>query len=181
MSAKKKQREEAQRKPRRLGIAGAVVLVLAGAGWYGLYWQPKQIAAEAQASLEQGDVLRGQGQIDEAAGQYRRAIELKPDWAQAWSNLAVTDAALERFAAAIPNFERALALDPKHFEAQIGYAISLDGLGDFLGAEKHYEKALAIRSDFGGVYYNLGYLYQKQGLYVEAAEQYEEAVRRLPN
>ena len=31
------------------------------------------------------------------------------------------------------------------------------------------------------MYYNLGYLYQQQGLYAEAAAQYEKAVRLVPN
>ena len=58
--------------------------------------------------------------------------------------------------------------------------VSLDGLGRFLAAEDSYKKALALRPDFGAVYYNLGYLYQQQGLYPEAATQYEEAVRLVP-
>ena len=181
MGVKIKEREQAQRRARRLwaGVAGLALVV--GLGWYGLYWHPKQVEQAAQTAIEQGDQLRGQNRMDEAARHYLRATELKPDLAQAWSNLAMTHAAAERFSEALPHFERALALDSGHFEAQIGLAISLDGLGRFLQAEEAYVQALALRSDYGGVYYNLGYLYQQQGLYAEAAVQYEEAVRRIPD
>ena len=69
---------------------------------------------------------------------------------------------------------------PSHFEARIGLALSLGELGQFLAAEDSYKKALALRPDFGAIYYSLGYLYQQQGLYAEAAAQYEEAVRLMP-
>lgn len=117
MSPNKKNRERVPR--RRLFYLGAAALVLAlGVG--GSYWYGQYRATAAQKADEQGDRLRAQGQMDEAARHYQQAVALAPDLAQAHSNLGVTQAALERFDAAVPHFERALALAPAHFEARIG-------------------------------------------------------------
>ena len=105
MGNKRKERDRAVGASRRRWIAAAVVAVVAGASWYGLYWHPKQVEKAAQTALRQGDQLRGQNRMDEAAAHYRRATDLKPDWAQAWTNLAMTHAAAERFAEALPLYE----------------------------------------------------------------------------
>ena len=119
--------------PRRLFYIVAAALAIA-LGLGGSYWYSQYQANAAQKAVEQGDRLRAQGQMDEAARYYQQAVELDPDLAQAHSNLGVTHAALEHFSEAIPHFEQALALAPEHFEARIGFARFARRVGPFFSS-----------------------------------------------
>ena len=109
MARNKKNREQVPR-CRFFYIGGAALVIAFGLG--GSYWYSQYRANIAQKAVEQGDRLRAQNQMDEAARYYQQAIELNPDLAQAHSNLGVTHAALERFAEAVPHFEQALDAGP---------------------------------------------------------------------
>ena len=83
--------------PRRLFYIVAAVALAIVLGLGGSYWYSQYRAKAAQKAVEQGDRLRAQGQMDEAARYYQQAVELDPDLAQAHSNLGVTHAALRAF------------------------------------------------------------------------------------
>ena len=58
--------------------------------------------------------LRDQGRLDEAIAAYHRAIELKPDHAEAHSNLGIALEDQGRLDEAIAAYHRAIALKPDH-------------------------------------------------------------------
>ena len=60
----------------------------------------------------EGSVLRSQGRLEEAIRYYDRAIELNPDYAEAWYNKGVALQAQGNLAEAIECYDRALALNP---------------------------------------------------------------------
>ena len=140
----------------RILLGAGVLLALAGTAYYGLHWRPAQIQAEAVAANRQGDELRAQGQVEAAEPHYRRAVAIKPDFAQAWANQGTVQAALQRYAEARGAYETALRLQPDLFEARIGLAVTLDGLGEFLAAESNYKQALQLRPDFAEIHYKIG-------------------------
>jgi superkiller protein 3 len=56
--------------------------------------------------------LFGEGKLDEAVAEYRRAIEMNPQFSDALHGLAQARYAMEQFDATIEAAERILALDP---------------------------------------------------------------------
>ena len=56
---------------------------------------------------------RQQGHLDEAAEQFRQVVALKPDFAEAYSNLGVVLAAQGRFLEAAEQYRRALSIKPE--------------------------------------------------------------------
>ena len=56
---------------------------------------------------------------DEAETNYKKAIELKPDYAEAYNNLGVTLKKLGKFTEAIDSYKQAIKLKPDYTEARI--------------------------------------------------------------
>jgi Flp pilus assembly protein TadD len=60
------------------------------------------------------------GRIDEAVARYKRALMLKPYYAEAHNNLGVALVALGRMDGAVAHYERALILKPDYADAHMG-------------------------------------------------------------
>jgi protein O-GlcNAc transferase len=69
---------------------------------------------------------RAQGRLEEAERRYRRSLELSPDYAEGWSNLAVTLRAAGRFDEAVACWDRALALAPGNAVLHSNLIFALD-------------------------------------------------------
>ena len=77
--------------------------------------------------------------FDEAIAAYRRAIELKPNYADAWANLGTTLHHSGNFEEGISALRRAIALAPHHANAHSGLGILLLMRGDFAEGWDEYE------------------------------------------
>ena len=78
-----------------------------------------------------GNLLRQQGQLEEATGSYREALALMPDFAEAQNNLGNVLRALGRLDEAEVCYRRAIALRPDDAEARYHLAMLLLARGDF--------------------------------------------------
>ena len=81
-----------------------------------------------------GNLQQELGRLEDAETSYRKAIELKPDFAIAHSNLGNTLQELGRFEDAEVSFRRGIELKPDFTEAHYN-------LGEFLYRRNKYEKA----------------------------------------
>lgn len=138
---------------------------------------------ETEKSLElfaEGKNLAGKGFSKDAEDKFLKALELNPDLTEALVSLGNIAASSEKFNIALPYYQKAFDQDSTNFPAIIGQAVSLDGIGNFVSAEAAYQKAIFVKSDFSEIYYNLGFLYQRQRLYKEAVKQYEKALELKP-
>ena len=68
--------------------------------------------SDAQAIYNQGSALQDQGRLDEAVACYRRALELKPEFAEAQNDLGTACLAQGKLDEAVACFQSALELDP---------------------------------------------------------------------
>ena len=160
-----------------LWVLVGVVGILLG---YGVYYRLEQGQQEKVKQLwAQGKALQDQGQMAAAAKAYRRVLAEDEGFAPALAGLGLSLVALERFEEATAPLERALAAEP-NFAAQVALAIARERLEDFKRAEAAYLRALALRPGSPEVHYNMGALYQRQGLFGDAAAAYEKAVERRP-
>ncbi len=85
----------------------------------------KAASREAAAQLTRGKALQERGQLDAAINAYRKAIALKPDFAQARHQLGVALTAKNRLDEAIREFQAALKINPKLPEAQARLNLAL--------------------------------------------------------
>jgi tetratricopeptide (TPR) repeat protein len=104
-----------------------------------------------------------------------RAVELRPDDADAWFNLGNTDAALGDLPAARGALERCLALDPRRSKAWNNLGIVLVLGGDEAAAEAAWRRSLAIRPDFPDARLNLTRLQRSRGEAAPAGDGPERA------
>jgi cytochrome c-type biogenesis protein CcmH len=128
-------------------IAGAAVVIAAGAIGYRIYSDRPAPTAEVAASPAPDDAASwqqlgftqfGEGNYDEAAKAYARATELSPGNAALWSSLGEARVMASRSdpmpPAALEAFRKAVALDPKDPRARYFLAVQKDLQGDHTGA-----------------------------------------------
>jgi tetratricopeptide (TPR) repeat protein len=116
---------------------------------------------DAASHISVGDALRKQGQLDEAAAQYRRATELKPDDIVPMRLLANVLYEAGRSREAAEAYQRASRLDPCDVGILSNLGGCLTGLGQFEAAIVACEKALALNPDFAPAHVNLGIVHER--------------------
>jgi len=83
------------------------------------------------------------GEMDEAASAFRKAVEIDPNDAEAWSSLGVVLVRTGDEARGVEAFRRALRAAPGHPEAHRNLAVVLDRQGRGAEAAHHYRAFLA--------------------------------------
>ena len=78
------------------------------------------------------------------------AVDLAPDYAEAWSHRAYIEYRMNNYAAALGDMRRALALEPNHFRALDGMAKILVLLGEKKAALAAYEQLLRVHPNIEG-------------------------------
>jgi tetratricopeptide (TPR) repeat protein len=125
------------------------------------------------------------GRTDEAEKEYRDAIKIKPDYAEAHNNLGLLLSDLERFEEAEKEYEEAIMLrdnlPDKGVFTHNNLGNLLCGLKRFEEAEKEYKEAIRINPDDAKAYNNLGALLHNLKRFEEAEKEYREAIRINPN
>ncbi len=133
--------------------------------------------AEAHASYGQ-IVVYFDYDFDTAEKEYRRALELNPNYATAHQWLAELLAAVKRSDEAIVEIKRALDLDPVSVIMNRIYADILMDARRFDEAIEQYQKTLDLDPNFPTALYFLGRAYEAKGNYDEAVAQYARAGQR---
>ena len=102
-----------------------------------------------------GNLLLKQGKLDEAIARYRKALDIKPDYADALNNLGTALSAKENLEEAIVQFRKALEITPDSAVACYNLASALARNGNLQEAIAQYRKALEINPDFMDARYYL--------------------------
>ncbi len=78
---------------------------------------PPETLNSADDYLTRGDYDFDLGNYNAAIADYSRAIELKPDYAEAYNNRAYAYMKMEKYALALPDLDRAIQLRPDYVNA----------------------------------------------------------------
>jgi serine/threonine protein kinase/tetratricopeptide (TPR) repeat protein len=133
--------------------------------------------AEAHASLAQ-IVVYYDYDLAAAEKQYRRALELNPNYATAHQWLAEHLSTMRRHDEAIAEIKRALELDPLSVIMNRIYGDMLVSARRFDEAIEQYRKTLELDPNFPTAHFFLGRAYSAKGMYDQAVEEYTAAGRR---
>jgi tetratricopeptide (TPR) repeat protein len=115
--------------------------------------------------------------FDNAVLSYQKAIELKPDFAEAYNNLGNMMRALGNSSLAISYCENALKINPRYAEAYNNLGNIYLDTGYFKEASNLYKKAIDIDADYQEANINLGHAYFRAHLIDDAISQYERAIK----
>ena len=121
------------------------------------------------------------GQYQRAIEDYREAIRLKPDYAEAYNNRGAAYHNLGQKQRAIEDYNEAIRLKPDHADAYYNRGITYRELGQYQLAIEDYNEAIRLKPDAVDAYYNRGIAYYNLGQKQRAIEDYNEAIRLKPD
>ena len=175
---------------RRTLASAAVALTLAilAGGWWWIH-QPHRPPASAQTAVDNARVKLQNHSPEgfrEAIGDFRRAIEIDPKWADPWAEIAYTYAEAAN-TSQMPGAEagvqarqaalEAIRLDPNSAKASgtLGWVQSLD-YDEWPKAEANLRRALALDSGDPRLHYWLGVHLRKKGDFAGAEKEDRQAL-----
>jgi tetratricopeptide (TPR) repeat protein len=139
-------------------------------------------AAQFKSLSEQAAKASNENRLDEAAALYRKALLLRPRWADGWWSLATIEYDQDQYAKAARDFEKLLALDEKN-----GTAHAMLGLCQFeLGKDDLALKSLVAAEQLGVLknmqlrnvaLYHMGVLQLRLGKYGGSKESFGQLSR----
>ena len=119
--------------------------------------------------------------LPEAAENYRRVLELAPDWIEAHINLGVALYQMGFAEEARAAFVSAVELDPKNGISQYNLGCVLEELGRLDEAIEHLSIAASVMPTNADVHFNLALAYEKKGQRQIARERWLLYLRHAPN
>ena len=128
-----------------------------------------------------GAVLSNQKNFDKAVINYKKSIEINPDYAEGHNNLGSALYKLGKFNEAIDSYQRAIKINPEYAEAynNLGNVYDINEKVD--EAILNYKKAIKINANFVEAYSNLGHLLKEIGKVDEARNCENKLLSLKPN
>lgn len=102
-----------------------------------------------------GDVYARHSEFEKAAEEFRKAIEINPNYADAYHNLANTYKSLGKNDLAVENYQKALSINPNIWQSRQNLAAIYYEQGDLEKARENLEKAININPGNPGLQQNL--------------------------
>ncbi len=121
--------------------------------------------------------LDNQGMYQDAINMYKKALVLKPDYAEAWYNLGNTYGKTGKFPDAIASFNSAIASKKNFSEAYAGRGIANASQGKIQDALKDMSAAIKLKPDYAMVYLNRALIYLNNGKKELACVDLQKAVQ----
>ena len=120
------------------------------------------------------------GQLDDAAQQFRKALEINVHLAEPHNNLGNILVRKYQIQLAIVEYQSALDIDPYYSRAQNNLGNALLQTGQVDGAIAHYKRALEINPRYVDADNDLGYALSQKGALSEAVTAYDQALQIAP-
>ncbi|HUR27879.1 MAG TPA: tetratricopeptide repeat protein, partial [Planctomycetota bacterium] len=130
----------------------------------------------ARAHMQLGSMLQAEGQLDRAAAEFRRALELDHECADAQFNLGVLAFGRQDMSSALKAFEAALAISPFYPEAWNNRGTVKLAQQDFPAAAAAFQKAIEQFPAYADGHSNLGLVKARTNDFVGARASLERAL-----
>jgi tetratricopeptide (TPR) repeat protein len=128
-----------------------------------------------------GNALMQEGRFQEAIADFRRAIRIKPDYADVYNNYGAALIRVGQQREAMAQYEQALKLKPDFPQALNNSGAALEQMGQPSEAIECYKKALRLKPDYAVAHFNLGNLYKAAGRYRQAVACFSQALLFKPD
>jgi len=107
------------------------------------------ISIKPNAHNNMGDVYSRWGDYENATVEFQKAIDLKPNYADAYHNLALTYQELEKDDEAIENYLKALEINPNLWQSYKNLASIYHNKGEEEKAQEYLNRAQFIFNQVG--------------------------------
>jgi tetratricopeptide (TPR) repeat protein/CHAT domain-containing protein len=130
-----------------------------------------------EALLQQGNDAFERGEYEEAINRYKEALELDPNFHEAWTYIGWSQNRLGDPEEGIASHDKALELNPGSSEAWIGRgAILCDHLKQYEEAIASFDKAIELKPDFPAAWRNRGVALSRLDRFEEAITSCDKAI-----
>jgi len=126
------------------------------------------LLAEANSNL---------GRLEQAADNYRTAIQLEAGNPQAHNNLGITLSKLGRTEEAVSSFSKAVGIKADYVEAHNNLGNGLKDLGKLVEAAASYNRAIKIEPAYADAHNNLGIVHYELGEADEAVASFTKSLQ----
>ena len=127
-----------------------------------------------------GDLYGRQGNLEKAVEEFKKAIELKPNYGDAFHNLANTYQQMGKTDEAIENYQKAASINPNLWQSYQNLAAIYFNQEKFELAKQELEKAIKANSQDANLYTNLGIIYLRLDEKEKAKEAFQKALQIDP-
>jgi tetratricopeptide (TPR) repeat protein len=141
-----------------------------------LHQNPRNVDALRLLAL----IALSSGHEIEAETLLQQAVQLAPDFVNAWLDLGRLRKEQDRYEAALQCFDRAIELDARHAQAHYQRASTLTAAAFTQEAIAAFERCLAIKPDHVGARLGLGHVLKAVGRYQDAVTAYHDCIRERP-
>lgn len=128
----------------------------------------------------EGVSLAREGKTEDAKACFRKAIELQPDFAEAYVNLGIASERTGDFAEAERCYGRALVIEPLNPAGHLNLGIVFEKQGKMNDAIRRYRLLLDLRPELAEGHFRLGRLLAGLNVWPEAEAALREAARLEP-
>ena len=128
-----------------------------------------------------GAANKGLGKFDEAIQAYKKALSIKPDYAEAHNNMGNALKEQGRLDEAIAAHKKAISIKPNYAEAFNNLGNALQDQAKLHEAITAYTKAISIKPNYAEAFNNMGNALQEQGQPDNAIEAYTKAITIKPD
>jgi len=112
---------------------------------------------------------------------FEKAVEEKPDYAEAYYSLGYCNDQLGRHTQKIEAYKQAIRINPDYIEAYNNLGVTYGNRGRYTEAIETLKQAIRINPDYADAHYNLGVAYGKLERYTEEVEALKQAIRINPD
>jgi len=121
------------------------------------------------------------GTLDLAIEAYQKALEIRPEFPDALTNLGNIYYHLDEVQKAKECYQKSVLFEPDHVAANFNMGNILEEEGNLLPAISYYEKALATDPLFADAHFNLGLVYEKLQLKRRARLHWKKFIELKPD
>lgn len=117
------------------------------------------------------------GNYEQAFDDFRQAIDIDPDYEQAYYNRGETYFQMAEYDNAFADFNQAININSDYAKAYYGRGNVYRERGQFREALQDYNRAIELNPNFADAYYSRGYVYQNVGDMENALKNYSLAIK----
>ena len=123
----------------------------------------------------------GLRQFDAAIENYKQALKIKPDYAEAYYNMGNALQDKRDLKSAIESYKQALKIKPDYANAYYNMGSALRSNDELEASIDSYKEALKINPDYAEAYSNIGNILIDKGDIEAAIDNYEKALKIRPD
>jgi len=134
----------------------------------------------AKTFLEIGIQNSENAEYSEAIDEFKHAIQLKPDYDEAYYQMGQAFFNLHRYDESLESYEKAVKLNPDHADAQFALGIITSMLSKYDESINAFKTVIKLNPKYTNAHYSLGNVYFEMENYSDAADAFEQALKIRP-